>query len=343
MAFVNKITGREYNTLRGLLNSLRPLNITSEEYYLKYVYETGQNVCETCGKETDYSKWGFKRFCSKTCSDNSPIHKQSQKDKFEKKWVQDSYRNAHKKINFSTSIEKRRQSELKKAESLGISLKEYYSNKSIMAATSISATKRKNMVIKRMRTLGSNTDKTYRSAYRDFSFRGDTIRVQGYEDRVLSYLENSLFNDYNIIAGGKPIVVEYFSTEDNKKHMYFPDIYVEEPNILIEVKSSYTYKMHKQQVLDKIAGCIVSGYKIITLVFGSNKIRDYGISNETKNLLNWAISSQASYNSLIVFDEGSTTIRKGVVSSDTKCRTSLVEGDIVWSDMKVSAAGNAAE
>lgn len=60
---------------------------------------------------------------------------------------------------------------------------------------------------------------------------------------------------------------------------------------------------------------------------------------KTKNLLNWAISSQASYNSLVVFDEGSTTIRKGVESSDSKSRTSLLrEDDIVWSDMKVSAA-----
>lgn len=60
----------------------------------------------------------------------------------------------------------------------------------------------------------------------------------------------------------------------------------------------------------------------------------------SKNLLDWAISSQASNHMqpfVAMYDEGSTTILLGVESSDSKCRGSsriLEERDIVWSSVK---------
>lgn len=62
-----------------------------------------------------------------------------------------------------------------------------------------------------------------------------------------------------------------------------------------------------------------------------------------KNLLDWAISSQASNHNephVLMYDEGSTTILYGVESSDSKCRDSqriLRECDIVWSSVKAEA------
>jgi len=83
-------------------------------------------------------------------------------------------------------------------------------------------------------------------------------------------------------------------------------------------------------------GAIKNGYKIITLVLKGNDVRNgLGLVN-SNNLLNWAISSQALFDMIILNEEGSTTIRKGVVPSGTKCRESLEDCDIVWSDMKVS-------
>lgn len=71
---------------------------------------------------------------------------------------------------------------------------------------------------------------------------GKIITLQGYEnialDKLLNtYDENEILNKRN--------EVPHIQYEHNKKlHYYFPDIFIPKDNLIIEVKSTYTYKNH---------------------------------------------------------------------------------------------------
>jgi hypothetical protein len=107
--------------------------------------------------------------------------------------------------------------------------------------------------------------KKMKSQYRTKEFvfpSGNVIRVQGYEPQALTellktYSESELVTDTLL----KPRIA--YTEVDGSLHIYFPDIYIPKDNLLIEVKSQYTYNgftgwyetnMRKQQ------GSIDAGY-----------------------------------------------------------------------------------
>ena len=73
---------------------------------------------------------------------------------------------------------------------------------------------------------------------------GRVIKVQGYE----TYALDMLFRDHvedDIVVGTKNIENfsgKLFYLEDDKKHRYFPDIYVKSENKIYEVKSTWTLR-----------------------------------------------------------------------------------------------------
>ncbi len=82
---------------------------------------------------------------------------------------------------------------------------------------------------------------------------GNQIFIRGYEpfaiDKLLSgktenlsIVDTPLLED-QIYALRKDIPVIKYIGEDNDEHKYFPDIYIPHKNLIIEVKSSYTYNM----------------------------------------------------------------------------------------------------
>ena len=54
-------------------------------------------------------------------------------------------------------------------------------------------------------------------------------------------------------------------------------MWIPKDNLLVEVKSNYTYKLHKQNIIHKQIGVISSGYNFNLLVFN-----DDGTLNQTK-------------------------------------------------------------
>ena len=68
---------------------------------------------------------------------------------------------------------------------------------------------------------------------------GEKVYLQGYEPIVLQELENNgyCFND---IKTDKTDMPEIWYEYEGKKHRYYPDFYIPEENLIIEVKSEWT-------------------------------------------------------------------------------------------------------
>ena len=94
---------------------------------------------------------------------------------------------------------------------------------------------------------------------------GKTAYVQGYEPKVLEELENH-FNECDIIVNQKDIPSFWYEYEGKLKR-YYPDIYLKCKNLIIEVKSKYTYDVDIEKNLLKRQCCLKAGYNFLFVVF----------------------------------------------------------------------------
>lgn len=111
-------------------------------------------------------------------------------------------------------------------------------------------------------------------SYRNYTMpSGRIIKIQGYEDLVLDFLiKNRKINEDNIIVEKDKIPkIEYINSSDNQNHRYYPDIYLKEQNILIEVKSDFLFKKEKDVILLKKRACENLGFKFHLVVLHSRK------------------------------------------------------------------------
>jgi len=96
--------------------------------------------------------------------------------------------------------------------------------------------------------------------YKEFKFpSGRIAKVQGYEDRVINMLLKK-YKENDIVVGRKEIEKHtgkiFYNGKDNREHIYYPDIYLISKNRIIEVKSTYTYNIHKENVFLKKQACL---------------------------------------------------------------------------------------
>lgn len=336
---VCKITGKEYNTLRGFLNHLRTLKLSSKEYYDKYLKIIGEGVCY-CGKQTKFNNFKYNKYCSDVCACKSDEKREIIRNKFLGEYGQEKLKYfTEKRKGVDNNLEKRKNTIAEKCTFLGVSEFEYYSNQGKKSFLSMSRVQVEERTKKSMDTRHKNGKMSGRSYYKPYDLFGESISVQGYEPIVLDYLSEN-YKEFGIVAGGKPFCIRYFCSETNSFRLYFPDIQLKKMNLFVEVKSEYTYKKHKQNTHDKMLGCLGYGSSVVLLILTGKEMRNHKLDGY-KKLLDWAISSQASNHTPIwyMYDEGSTTILEGVESNDSKCRDSyLRECDIVWSSAKVEAA-----
>lgn len=336
------ITGKEFKTLRGFLNHLRTQKMTSKEYYDTYVMKENENVCE-CGNLRIYGNWKYSKYCGQKC----PVNTENRLNGVRNTYLGEDREEKLKrrKINrgyVDQNIEKRRITINNKAKDLGITPTEYYSAHAKNGAKSISAEKKAEYTLKAMCTKAKTGNLGGRSSYKDYNLFDDIISIQGYEPTVLDYLQAILTKD-QLFAGGKTVgAVTYH--ENSNKRLYFPDAKIFE-DTYIEVKSKFTYENSLSNVYAKVGGVFDQGKNILIVIPSTSEVRKNKLDG-SKNLLDWAISSQASNDKptepyVAIYDEGSTTILYGVESNDSKCRGSfrtLKECDIVWSSIKVEAA-----
>ena len=121
--------------------------------------------------------------------------------------------------------------------------------------------------IEKMRN--QETDKRfYKKSYQMPS--GKIVMVQGNEDKALTKLLME-YDETNIIVGDEAITnaigIIYYKGLDGKQHRYYPDIFIRSENMIIEVKSPYTYKLQEKTNELKKAACLSSGHRFKFMMF----------------------------------------------------------------------------
>ena len=102
---------------------------------------------------------------------------------------------------------------------------------------------------------------------RPFVFKSGTeVMVRGYEPKALKYLEDNKYTEDSIIINLK-LMPKIWYNEDNIKHRYYPDIYIPKENLIIEVKSTFTYNRHLGKNLLKRQACLDAGYNFKFMIF----------------------------------------------------------------------------
>jgi hypothetical protein len=93
---------------------------------------------------------------------------------------------------------------------------------------------------------------------------GKAVMVQGSEDKALRKLLQK-YNETDIIVEDAAIENAigriFYKGLDGKTHRYYPDIYIRSANMIVEVKSSYTYKIQEKTNKLKEAACIAANFR----------------------------------------------------------------------------------
>jgi hypothetical protein len=96
----------------------------------------------------------------------------------------------------------------------------------------------------------------------------EIIRVQGYEPLAIDILLKK-YNENDIITQKKDMPIIMYKKKT--KHRYFPDIYIPKENLIIEVKSDYTYNKDLIKNILKALATRKSGYNFETWIFNNKK------------------------------------------------------------------------
>jgi len=90
---------------------------------------------------------------------------------------------------------------------------------------------------------------------------GNKRRYQGFENQViLDLLKSGLAEDEIVTGQGNVPHIPYLF--NGRQHRYYPDIYIPKLNLIIEVKSKYTWMKYKEKNMAKLEATKQMGYNI---------------------------------------------------------------------------------
>ena len=299
-----KITGKLFNSLRGFLNHLRALKMSSKEYYDTYIKTEGEDICK-CSNIKKWNKFGYTEWCSSQCTVLVEIRKAAVKSRYTGIDRDEKIQKMRiKRGNVDCNYKKRVETLEEKIKTLGITAQQYYSDHSKKGAASVSKEQKSLYTRKAMETKARTDTYGGRSCYKKYKLFNEEIVVQGYEPYILNYLQTILNKD-QLIAGGKNFMCVNYNSSTGLRQ-YFPDAIM--LDMLIEVKSGYTFNKNRSNVFEKIGGCFDVNKSVLLVIPSRTEIRNNKLDG-SKKLLDWAISSQASKGSvdipfIAIYDEG---------------------------------------
>ena len=97
---------------------------------------------------------------------------------------------------------------------------------------------------------------------------GKKAKYQGYENFGFDLLLKE--NDESDIINDRVKIPKIKYIEDGKIRQHCPDFFILSKNLLIDVKSIFTYNLHKQQMSLKQAAAIADGYEYQIHIFNRN-------------------------------------------------------------------------
>ncbi len=102
--------------------------------------------------------------------------------------------------------------------------------------------------------------KQKRYTLKEYKFpSGKIVYIQGYESFALNELIK-IYNEDDIHIGVLSMPEIWYHGDDGRYHRYFPDIYIPKDNLLIEVKSTFTFAQNKRKVHITRNTCEALGY-----------------------------------------------------------------------------------
>lgn len=269
------LDGKYYSKV-GIVRIIKKFGLEPKDYYDDHFKVDGEGICPNCGKFTRFAKFSYRKFCNQKCSsqynqNTTKVWNKSSDD--EKKSMIKKMLNSRFSNNSKEDIEKKRIKTLLKNTGFN-SYSEFISH-------------HKKEWYKRLTDEEYNQffDKITKSRnqykYHMYTLNGVQVRTQGYEKYVLDILTKH-FDNKKIKVDSK-ISIRY-EDKNGKIRRYYPDIIID--NLLFEVKSSYTLKLHKDNVLLKMEASKNAGYTPFLIVWEPKE------SEMCKNSLIETISSQ---------------------------------------------------
>jgi len=87
----------------------------------------------------------------------------------------------------------------------------------------------------------------FKNSWHDYQLpSGGWIKLQGYEPQALDILLK-FYNEEDIFHRKVDMPEIWYKTNDNINHRYYPDFYIPKDNLIVEVKSNYTYECEKEK------------------------------------------------------------------------------------------------
>lgn len=103
------------------------------------------------------------------------------------------------------------------------------------------------------------------SSYQTKMYEFPSGHVQPTQGNEHFCLDDLLFNyeiDEDDLINGYKNMPNISYIFDHERHHYHPDIFIPSKNLLIEVKSDYTFKLNREINIKKLEACIDLGYDI---------------------------------------------------------------------------------
>jgi hypothetical protein len=266
----------KYYSKMGIVRIIKKFGIDPKDYYDNHFKSDTESICLNCGKTTKFTKFSYRKFCNCKCSsqynkNTEKLWKNSSED--EKKTYIDKMLNSRYLNTSKEDIEKKRVETLLKntgfdsySKLISHYKKEWYKT----------LTEDEHNELFDKITKSRNQYK-----YHMYTLNGIQVRTQGYEKYVLDILIK-YFDNTKIEVDSKKSI--RYKDKNGKIRRYYPDIIID--NLLFEVKSSYTLKLHKNNVLLKMEASKNAGYVPFLVVWEPKE------SEMCENSLIETISSQ---------------------------------------------------
>ncbi len=283
-----------------IMQSVTGIKDTISKTLWHFVYGNNIPNCAHCDKEVFFKDFnsGYYKFCSNSCSslnawdNNDEAFIKERTVKLKKTFLERtgvdwcSKSKDHKDKIKATSIEKfgcthftQNEEVIKKGKETCDKLYGGQGSASQIIAEKIKATTLKNHGVEYSWQIPGVQDKIQeaRLMFKDYVFPSGRIeRVQGYEPRALDMLLLEGISEDDIVVSSKEIsdlIGPIFYEKNGQKSRYFPDFYIKSLNLVVEVKSSFTYNGYDHnEVLLKREATIALGFNYRFMVFEGSKL-----------------------------------------------------------------------
>jgi len=301
------LNNKTYNTLGGYRNGIRHTGFTVRQIYDTYYKTPEEGYCMGCQNETKFSNIvvGYLKWCSDKCYLKSDKHRAIVSAKFNNSpEVLENFRKTRRKWLISLSETDKKRIHDKRVNTLRVKYGEDYFNHLAKRANilwqSADIEKRKATYAKGVETRRKNGTLQHRlcnGRNKNIIINNSSYTVQGFEDAFLLYCVEKQIEF--VLGDDMPTIIR----PSVKSGLFVPDFYLPEYNLIVDIKSNWTYNcdgisnlLDKQKCVHAMGyNCIFIIVKTLTKKINDNTPRAF-LSNDLKEInefFNMLISSQA--------------------------------------------------